>query len=294
MGKEILIAGALAASATTAAITYYVSPAAPSDLNVPPVKTALSQDQVMQKLGQLSGEGFVSHISYLYSGKKIHLTQIKFDRRYVGSNSLHFYAKAGDDALIKVALTANNLSESGSEIDVVAKILDSRFSKSTALHPYDIKALESWTDLLITEYVNSIVDEARMASSSEFEREFNRRVGFSRRQMGGFSNRIERALRDSYGRQLTGYELRAESTASENDFDSEYVGSISGNPVEWSDAESGGTAPARGYEDSADDWADFGRDSSRAAADGQKAAQSAAAAAAEASRAAIRAAEAAR
>jgi hypothetical protein len=199
MSKSIFLAATLAAGATAVAVTGYISPATPSDVDVPPIEVNLPSSVVMQKLEYLTAEKYIAQMS----GKDERIpSYLAFRTTRMDDRQIKFTVRMGGDLVGEVDATVVERDPQHSVIDIVASLPDSKFKRHPALHPYDIKAMESIADLAVTDYVNSVLKTQRMASSEEMETEIVRRVGFSKDQARSFSQRIETAFAGSYGEDL--------------------------------------------------------------------------------------------
>jgi hypothetical protein len=199
MSKAFLIASVMAVGATAAAVTSYVSPAAPSELDVPPIEVNAAPDAVMAKLERMTAQQYFTQIT----GKPQDIpTNLQFKTERVGNLHVKYTARIGGELVGEIDAFVSELSFGHSSIDVQAHLTDSKFSRHQALHPYDIKVMESVADLAVTDYVSSVIKAERMASEKELGKEIERRIAFSDEQGRNFGKRVEEAFEASYARDL--------------------------------------------------------------------------------------------
>ncbi len=239
--SKALIIGAVAMVGTTAAvITGYVSPAAPSQTDVPAIVIAMPQDEVMATLRGMTAENYILHSA----GEDEPIPDfVEPSVEAIAANHVRFGIKIWDDVILEVDATVTALAGQQTEVDITARLPDSKFRRSEALHPYDIAALESTADLVVTDYVDSVLRGKRMASKDELEREFVRRLGFSKQQAREFTKRVETVFRQAYADDIRATEAQKDDDSyAEIDGSPEYA--YYGDVEEQADAAAGAAAEA--------------------------------------------------
>jgi hypothetical protein len=270
MSKALLLGAAAMVGTTAIAVTSYVSPTSPSYTDVPAIIIAMPQERVLSKLQSMTAENYF--LQLVGEDDPIPDFIIPSTDR-VAADRVRFSVKLWNDIIVEVDANVSAQPDGQTSVDIQARLPDSQFSRSEALHPYDLQALASVADLFVTDYVDSVLRGKRMASQQEMEREVTRRLAFSEDQIKDFAKRVETVFGQAYAE-----EIRAEKA---NDDDGTYPG-IDGSAdyAEYADPYDNGEAIAEGAE--------------AAAATAREAADAAGAAAAAAGEAASRAADRAR
>jgi hypothetical protein len=228
MSKLVLLTAIMAAGASAVAITQYVSPATSSDAAVPAIHVDLSAATVMRTLEALTADKYFAHMASEVGSKPADLT---FNTERLNDQSVRYTIKFGAELIADIKANIHAIDHARSEVDIVVSLNNSKFAKHNALHPFDVKAMESILDLAVTDYVNSIIKSQRMASKAELEAEITRRLGFSKDQAIGLNHRIEKALQESYADEFAF--STADQRQSEGETQSYYTDKdmISGNPA---------------------------------------------------------------
>ena len=193
MNKSVLLgAGSFVAAAV--GLSYYVSPAATGDLDVPPLVTIVPPQDAVKQMERLSFQSFSEQfgrsngLGLMVQGKtrKTSADTVEFDLLFMG------------DKLLEISATASETSLGKTQVDIQPHMSDSRLSRNPELHPFDAKALVALADVMATEYVDSVLNQRRMANGDEMKSELQRRIGFSEDQWKAFGDRFERAVNAEY------------------------------------------------------------------------------------------------
>jgi hypothetical protein len=281
MSKAIILGGILAAGTAAAAVSYYVSPAAPSNLNVPPIEAPLSASEAVLQLRRMTPEDYFARVATNNDGIP---HSIAFRTMPISDNHVRFTMRISGDLVSEVDAIVAPGGPHRAIIDVRARLTDSKFRRHRALHPYDIKVLESAIDLTVTDYISSVIKAERMASRGELAKALDARTGFSAEQDRAFGWRVQRALDGSYASDLRpGYD-RARSDNRPYNLGEDSLDSRYGDPMMRPDGRDPSPRPGYGNR-----WSRryYPGDEAAAAAEAGAAAD-AAMEAAEAARAAVR------
>lgn len=197
MNKLILLA---AGASMASAAAYYVSPARRTDLDVPPVVTALPPEAAMKELRGLSLHSFVQQYGGLRDVEetttggmtKVAPDRLQMDLRFLG------------ERLVILSFTVRPGVSGGTEVDIQSTLPDSRLRRSKELHPYDLKAIASIADMLATEYVSSVLNRQRVASDREMGPRLEAQLGFDKDQSQAFGHRFQTAIAVAYRDRLRG------------------------------------------------------------------------------------------
>jgi hypothetical protein len=202
--SKMLIVGAAAMVGTTAIVVGgYVSPAAPSAIDIPAVILNMPPEIVLARLQSLTAEKYIVQLS----GKEERFpAAITPSTVRISDDVVRFAVSILDERIIEVDTTVSLRGDRQTEVDVQARLPDSQFSDHDSLHPYDLKAIAAIADLVVTDYVDSVLRGKRMASEQELQREILGRLGFSEKQAQAFGKRIEMAFRSTYGEDIAALE----------------------------------------------------------------------------------------
>lgn len=157
MSKFLLLAAAAVTGISTIATVYYISPVEISRAETPPILVDAESSQVVEKIRSISLDGYVGHLLGKENREReqiLHLFDLVHSN--VSDTQTLFDLKLGGDLLMQLRVEVKAQGHM-SEIQVMAVSGDNPFSSNPALHPYDIKLLQSVAGFLATDYVSSIV-----------------------------------------------------------------------------------------------------------------------------------------
>lgn len=195
MNKPIAITLAGLGSLAAATAAFYVSPAKSGNMDVPPIMIARGFDDVKAQLKPLSFEKYAEHRG------EWHEMPTFFGASRVWTSPTHgeLTVRINGEDLIRILVDVKKIGPAQTEIDVSADVPDSKFSKSSALHPFDLKVIATAADLAATDYIDSILRGKRMMSQDEIFGELGQRTGFDSDEYRAFANRVQSALTLGYG-----------------------------------------------------------------------------------------------
>lgn len=180
-------------------LTKLALPTVSSDTENMPLIVNMPASKIAHKLQSASVENFyrAAHGSNdRFPGYIRSATSVDKD------NAVHFTLRLGGDLVMKADANLIEFKNGQTQIDIDVDLTESRFTRSEALNSGDEATLEAMIDVMITEYVASVVNNTPMASEKEIERQVYNRTGLSSFKANSFGDRIKNAFEVSYGRDL--------------------------------------------------------------------------------------------
>lgn len=164
-------------------------------MDVPPILIDRGFDEVRAQLEPLSFEKYAVHRGARHEMP----TFLGASRVWTSPTHGELTVRLSGDKLIRIMVDVKSIGPAQTEVDVSADVPESRFSKSSALHPFDLKVIATAADLAATDYIDSILRGKRMMSQEELVGELQKRTGFDSGENLAFSNRVQSALALGYG-----------------------------------------------------------------------------------------------
>jgi hypothetical protein len=126
-------------------------------------------------------------------------------------NQVYFTVRLGGDLVMKADAHLAEFKNGQTQVDIKVDMTESRFTRNETLNSGDEEALEAMLDVMITEYVASLLNDTSMLSGKELEKKIYQRTGLSSYSAKAFTDRVKDAFEESYGRDI---ELAAERESS--------------------------------------------------------------------------------
>jgi hypothetical protein len=196
MSKAIMIGAACTTAA--AGTAYYVSPVGDADLATPPILVDMPPEQALAKVRSVTAQRYLQAIG-MGNGDMASVRLTMSD-----PNAETAIATISFDAepVLVLRAKAKPLPRGRSEVDIVAELPDSRFSRQPSLHPHDLSVLAGIADLGATDYVSSILKRQRVASLNELGSRFALRAEIDGPEGRLFGERVKAAFEGAYGERL--------------------------------------------------------------------------------------------
>jgi hypothetical protein len=185
-----------------------------SSLESPPIVVEQSAGQVATRMRPLSfdgfmkAEGFMDHVPGFMSARTEWISDDEAKAEFV----------IAGEPVLRVTTKVRSLGGSRSEVDVKAELPDSRFSHSPDLHPYDLKAMVAFADMLATEYLGSAIEQRHMITGDDMQLAMEQRAGFTTEEGRAFGDRLKAAFQDAYAPELTALKTQLENSERQERF----------------------------------------------------------------------------
>lgn len=204
MNKIAIAASALSLGGVAVA-GYYVSPSGHTAEGVEPILIEVAPESVAPQLRDLRVLRFIRQFGGNNSERELRAmgdNVLWETMKEEGDGTFVLKAKFLDDEALIIRAIVTPVAGGRSSVDVNVEIPDNRFITSDRLHPADRQTLAAMVEVVATEYVSSVLNRQKMASTRELEPLMKHASGMTDDELKALGERMEGAFEESYKDQL--------------------------------------------------------------------------------------------